>query len=69
MRTALKVFRVRNNMTQDDFAEKLGISRGCYSLIEQGKRNGTLEFWNKFYKTFNVPANEMWDLLKNDETN
>lgn len=68
MRTNLKVFRVKQNMTQDDFAEKLGISRSCYALIEKGKRNGTLEFWNKIHKVFNVPTDEMWDLLKNDET-
>lgn len=66
-RMALKVFRVKQNMTQAQFAEKVGYSRSQYALIEQGNRKGTQDFWNKLQTAFNVPNSEMWSLTKIDE--
>lgn len=65
-RTALKVFRVKQKMTQAQFAEKVGYSRSQYALIEQGNRNGTIDFWNKVKTAFNVSDEEMWNLTKID---
>lgn len=67
MRTELKVFRTRHKMTQYEFADKLGVNRANYSMIEQGKRNGTITFWNKLQATFDIPENDMWSLMKNEE--
>lgn len=67
MRINLKVFRVKHNMTQGEFADKLEVNRANYSMIEQGKRNGTIAFWNKLKTTFNIPDNEMWSLMQNKE--
>ena len=67
MRLNLKVFRVSKKMKQSDIAEKLGISSAAYSLIELGKRDGTITFWNKLKETFNIPGNEMWSLMKKEE--
>lgn len=65
-RTALKAFRVIQNLTQQQAAEKIGITRNAYLQIEYGTRAGTLSFWQKFQKAFNVPDNEMWKYIKYD---
>ncbi len=67
MRLNLKVFRVSKNLKQSDIAKMLGMTSPAYSMIEQGKRDGTIPFWNKLQKTFNIPENEMWSLMKNEE--
>ena len=67
MRTELKVLRTRHKMTQGEFADKLGLNRANYAMIEIGKRNGTMAFWNKIQTTFNIPENDMWSLMKNEE--
>lgn len=66
MRTNLKVFRVKRNLSQQDVAEKIGVVRATYSAIELGKRDGRKTFWNEFQNAFNVSDEEMWDLMKND---
>lgn len=66
-RTALKVFRVKQKMTQAEFAEKLGYSRSQYALIEQGNRNGTQDFWLKLQERFSIDDCAMWELMKVDD--
>lgn len=67
MRTDLKVFRVKQKMTQEEFANKIGFSRSQYALIEQGNRNGTIDFWDKLKNTFEIPDTNMWRLMQNDK--
>lgn len=67
MRTELKVLRVKQKMTQAQFAEKIGVGRALYASIENGSRNGTLEFWQKFKDAFGIPENEIWRYTQNDE--
>lgn len=67
MRTELRVFRVRQKMTQAQFAEKIGVGRALYAAVENGSRNGTLAFWQKFKKTFDIPESEIWRYTQNDE--
>lgn len=66
-RTTLKVFRVKQKMTQAQFAAKVGVARSVYALIEQGKRNGTQDFWNKLQAAFDISDSDMWQLTKTDE--
>lgn len=66
-RTALKVFRVKQKMTQAQFAEKLGYSRTQYAMIEQGNRDGKQDFWNKLQTVFNIADSEMWSLMQVDK--
>lgn len=66
-RTALKVFRVKQGLTQAQCAEKIGCSCSLYSLIEQGKRAGTIDFWNKLKTAFNVSDADMWGLTEVDK--
>lgn len=66
MRTNLKVFRVKQKMTQDEMAEQIGYTRAAYSSIEKGKRNGRDAFWRDLQKAFNLDDTEMWSLMKNE---
>jgi transcriptional regulator with XRE-family HTH domain len=64
MRTNLKLFRIKHNLTQAEFAEKLGCTASLYSVIEVGKRNGSMTFWQNLQQAFNVEDSKMWELTK-----
>lgn len=59
MRTKLKVLRVKEDLTQDEMAKKLGVSRQTYQAIESGERRGSDIFWNNVQTTFEIPESEM----------
>lgn len=63
-RINLKVFRVGKQLTQSEIAETLGVSTAFYSSIENGKRNGRLDFWVKFQDVFGLDDAVMWSLQK-----
>lgn len=63
-RIALKKFRVGLDMNQEEFAAGLGVSRFTYSLIEQGKKDGSLAFWLGFKKKYNLTPSELLELIK-----
>lgn len=54
MRTLLKLFRVSQHLNQNEMAEKIGVSRVTYSLVENGKRGGNAKFWDNLQNTFNL---------------
>lgn len=59
-RNRLKSLRALHNLTQDEMAERLGVKRAVYGLIEQGKRKGSTEFWLKLKSEFCLTAEEAW---------
>ena len=61
-RQALKVFRVTHNLTQQQLADKTGVSVSTYNLIENGERRGSLKFWLKLQKEFNLDGGKVWEL-------
>lgn len=68
MRTEkMKILRINNHMTQSDVAEKIGISLSLYNLIENGKRVGTLQTWEKIQKLFSLNDKEMLSLMKDNK--
>lgn len=67
MRTNLKVFRVRQKLSQAEMAEKIGCRRSNYSAVENGTRNGSVKFWNALQTAFNVPDTEIGGLMRVDE--
>ena len=67
LRTELKKFRIGVHLTQAEMANKCGVSRVTYGLIEKGKRGGSATFWDNLQKTFNVPDSDMRALQKTDE--
>jgi putative transcriptional regulator len=46
--------------TQQDVADKLGISRAYLGMIEVGARNPTVKLMAKIEKYFAIPANKLF---------
>lgn len=67
IRTNLKVFRIKQGLTQDEFAQKVGYSRSYYRRIENGEYSGALKFWQAVSETFSIPMVEVLELMKIDE--
>lgn len=63
-RRNLKVFRIKNGLTQAEMAERIGVSRSTYSDIESGRRKCAVDFLRKIQVEFNVPDSEIWSLSK-----
>ena len=45
MRKNLQLLRIENDLTQEQMAERLGVTRTTYCNIENGKSGGRSEFW------------------------
>ena len=52
----IKELRKENNMTQEDLAEKMGITRGAIGLYEREDRKFNYETLNKLIDIFDVSA-------------
>lgn len=52
MRKNLKRLRFEHDLTQEEMAEKLNVSRVTYCKIENGKSKGTTTFWLNVEKEF-----------------
>ena len=63
-RMNLKLFRVEKGLTQSEIAAAIGCARPTYSLIEEGARGGRFEFWDAIQKTFDIPSEKMFELMK-----
>jgi transcriptional regulator with XRE-family HTH domain len=57
----VKAFRKKQELSQIDFAETIGISQGRLSEIEQGKTKPSAETLNQLRKKFNVDLNWLFD--------
>lgn len=56
----LKKIRNRENITQIEIANTLGVNRSFVSNIENGKNNPTLSTITNLAKALNVPVNELF---------
>lgn len=65
---SLKMLRLKNGLSQEEMARKLGMSRQNYGLIETGKAPGNIRFWSKLQKTFGLSGAEMWSVISDKET-
>lgn len=63
---SLKILRVRYGLTQEEMAEKLGMTRQAYAKVETGGGMGNVQFWRKVQNAFDLSSEGMWDLI-NDE--
>lgn len=63
-RRNLKVFRIMQGLTQEEMAEKLGVTRVFYSNVENGKNSTSYKFLKKLQKTFDLSDEEVWKLSK-----
>jgi putative transcriptional regulator len=62
MKNKIKVHRAMHDMTQEELAELLGVSRRTINAIERGKFNPSIEVAFRIAKLFNVPVEEMFSL-------
>ncbi|NJD52145.1 MAG: helix-turn-helix transcriptional regulator [Candidatus Methanoperedens sp.] len=60
MRNTLKVQRAIHDMTQDDLAKKVGVTRQTINAIELKKYDPSLSLAFKLAKLFNVTIEELF---------
>lgn len=62
----IKLTRVRENMTQEQLAERADISSSYVSAIERGKQSVSLEYVNRIADALKVPVSELLVYEKGD---
>lgn len=62
-RLKLKQLRVGLDLSQEQMADTLGVSRSMYAAIENGQRYGRLPFWKTLEVTHNVPQQEVYEMM------
>ncbi len=55
----IKLVRVRENLTQEQLAERADISASYVSAIERGKQSVSLEYMNRIAGALKVPVTEL----------
>ena len=66
-RIDLKIFRIKQGLTQEEMAKKIGITRQSYIAIENGKRDFKMGTFKKLKKAFNLSEERAWELMKKGE--
>lgn len=62
MRKNLKEARQKAGMTQQEVAEKLGITVRMYQRIESGNALGKITHWDNLEDLFNVPQRKLREM-------
>jgi putative transcriptional regulator len=62
MKNRLKVLRAEQNWTQEDLAQRVGVSRQAINAIETEKYDPSLPLAIKLGKLFGKPVEEMFAL-------
>ena len=62
MKTRIKEFRARHNLTQDDLAKKVGVRRETIVFLEKGKYNPSLQLAHAIAKALNAKIKELFVL-------
>lgn len=62
----LKLFMLRKERGWDQItaANAIGVHVNAYAKIEQGKSRGKVDVWNKIQQVYNIPDEEMWQIIK-----
>jgi putative transcriptional regulator len=55
MKTRIKEFRAKCNLTQNELAEKVGVRRETIVFLEKGKYNPSLKLAYEIAKVFEMP--------------
>lgn len=61
MTNKLKILRAQHNLTQEDLAEKVGVTRQTIFAIEKNKYSPTLELAFKLSKLFKQPIEKIFN--------
>lgn len=62
MKNRLKVLRAEHNLTQEDLAQRVGVSRQAINAIETGKYDPSLPLAIKLGKLFGKPVEDIFSL-------
>lgn len=65
MKTRIKEFRARYNLTQEDLAKKVGVRRETIVFLEQGKYNPSLQLAHNVAKALKTAIDELFLFDKN----
>ncbi len=60
MKTKLKVYRAVHDLTQEDLAREIGVTRQTIIAIEKGKYNPSLELAFKIARHFEVTIEDVF---------
>ena len=60
MKNKIKVFRAMNDMTQEDLANEVGVTRQTILAIEKGKYDPSLNLAFKISRVFKVNIEEVF---------
>ena len=60
MKTRIKEFRAKYNLTQEDLARKVGVRRETIVFLEKGKYNPSLELAHKVAKALKTKIEEIF---------
>lgn len=66
MQTKLKVYRAMHNLTQEDVAKAIGVTRQTVIAMEKGKYNPSLELAFKIARYFKVSIENIFIYDEND---
>lgn len=66
-RLNLKALRVKLGLTQAGMAKKFGVCLTTYMLIENGKIDGKLSFWQAIQQDQNLTGDELCELQKKQQ--
>ncbi|MCW4033967.1 MAG: helix-turn-helix transcriptional regulator [Candidatus Bathyarchaeota archaeon] len=67
MQTKLKVYRAMHNLTQEDLANAIGVTRQTVIAMEKGKYNPSLELAFKIARYFKVSIENVFIYDQNDK--
>ena len=60
MKNRLKVLRAEHNLTQEDLAQRVGVSRQAINAIETGKYDPSLPLAIKLGRLFGKPVEDIF---------
>ncbi len=66
MKNTIKVQRAIKDLTQDQLAKEIGVSRQTINSIEKGRYVPSTVLALKMSRLFEVPVNEFFELDSND---
>jgi len=64
MKTHIKEFRARHNLTQEDLARKVGVRRETIVFLEKGKYNPSLQLAHDVAKALKTTIDELFIFKK-----
>ena len=66
MKTRIREFRARYNLTQEELARRVGVRRETILYIEKGKYNPSLKLAYKIAKALNTTIEELFIFDEDD---